>query len=170
MKRAILSLAVVLTLTGCAGPRPILYPNDHYRQVGPDAAEADIKDCMELAKEAGASPSQGKSAQVATGTVGGGAVGSAAGAVGERFLGIPVVEPWWAQPAGRRPDFFAACFGARRRAAPSRVLSTVACVSGATIRPVGSRCFNALLGPRAFPPDVPFSQRHSHIRPQHIVH
>ena len=62
-----------LVLSGCAAPKPILYPNAHYQQVGADAAQADIQDCMALAKEAGASSSEGKTAQVVTGTVGGGA-------------------------------------------------------------------------------------------------
>ena len=78
-----------LLLAGCAAHKPILYPNEHYQQVGADAAQADIQDCMALAKEAGASSSEGKTAQVATGTVAGGAVGSAAGAVGGAILGHP---------------------------------------------------------------------------------
>jgi len=83
-------LAVLsLLLAGCAAHKPILYPNEHYQQVGPDAAQADIKDCMALAEEAGATQKEGKTAQVATGTVAGGAVGSAAGAVGGAILGRP---------------------------------------------------------------------------------
>ncbi len=78
-----------LALSGCAAAKPILYPNAHYQQVGADAAQADIQDCIAMAKEAGASPDEGKTAQVATGTVGGGAVGSAAGAVGGAILGHP---------------------------------------------------------------------------------
>ncbi|ODT45630.1 MAG: hypothetical protein ABS70_02785 [Nitrospira sp. SCN 59-13] len=78
-----------LVLSGCAGPKPILYPNAHYQQVGADAAQADVQDCIALAKEAGASSSEGKTAQVATGTVAGGGVGSAAGAVGGAILGHP---------------------------------------------------------------------------------
>lgn len=81
--------AVSLLLTGCAAHKPILYPNEHYRQVGEDAAQADIQDCMVLAKEAGASSREGKTAQVATDTVVGGAVGSTAGAVGGAILGHP---------------------------------------------------------------------------------
>lgn len=89
VKRDILLCAWCLILAGCSGPKPILYPNDHYRQVGAEAAESDIKACMVLAEEAGASPSQGKTAQAATGTVAGGAIGSAAGAVGGAILGHP---------------------------------------------------------------------------------
>lgn len=80
---------VMLLLAGCSAHQPILYPNEHYQQVGAEAAQSDIKDCMALAEQAGASPSEGTTAQVATGTVGGGAVGSAAGAVGGAILGHP---------------------------------------------------------------------------------
>ena len=83
----IVRCAVVLALAGCSSSKPILYPNDHYRQVGAETAESDIKACMALAKEAGASPSQGKTAETATNTVVGGAVGSAAGAVGGAVFG-----------------------------------------------------------------------------------
>ncbi len=81
--------ALSLLLAGCATHKPILYPNEHYQQVGADAAQADIQDCMAMAKEAGAFSSDGRTAQVATGTVAGGAVGSAAGAVGGAILGHP---------------------------------------------------------------------------------
>ena len=89
MKGNIVLCAVALVLAGCSAHKPILYPNDHYRQVGAEAAESDIKTCMTLAEEAGASPSQGKTAQTATGTVAGGAIGSAAGAVGGAIVGRP---------------------------------------------------------------------------------
>ncbi len=89
MKGNIVLCAVALVLAGCSAHKPILYPNDHYRQVGAEAAESDLKTCMTLAEEAGASPSQGKTAQTATGTVAGGAIGSAAGAVGGAIGGRP---------------------------------------------------------------------------------
>ena len=78
---------VALILTGCSSYKPILYQNDHYRQVGPEAAKADVKACMDLADEAGASPHKGKAAETATNTVVGGAVGSATGAVGGAVFG-----------------------------------------------------------------------------------
>jgi hypothetical protein len=87
MKPRILLYMSVLLVAGCSSHRPILYPNEHYRQVGADAAKADIKACMDLAEEAGASPSKGRTADTATNTVVGGAVGSAAGAVGGAVFG-----------------------------------------------------------------------------------
>ena len=89
MKRHLLICMTGLIFAGCSSHKPILYPNGHYQQVGAEAAEIDIQDCMTLAEQAGASPSEGKTAQAATGTVAGGAVGSAAGAVGGAILGHP---------------------------------------------------------------------------------
>lgn len=116
MKQTILICAVGLLLAGCAGPKPILYSNDHYRQVGADAAESDVKDCMTLAEQAGASPSQAKTAQVATGTVGGGAVGSAAGAVGGAILGHPGRGAMVGAAGGATAGFLRSLF---RRSPPS---------------------------------------------------
>jgi hypothetical protein len=79
---------LTFSVAACA-PKPILYPNAHYQQVGADAAEQDIAACSEMAKEAGAKPSQGKTGQVAGNTAAGGAVGSAAGAVGGAVVGRP---------------------------------------------------------------------------------
>ncbi len=79
----------LLLVQGCAAPRPILYPNAHLKQVGESAAVQDIEDCSAMAKEAGATPSQGKGGQVAGSTAAGGAIGSAAGAVGGAVVGHP---------------------------------------------------------------------------------
>lgn len=76
-------------MSACAGPKPILYPNTHYQEVGAEAAERDIDQCSDMAKEAGAKPSQGKTGQVAGSTAMGGAIGSAAGAVGGAIVGSP---------------------------------------------------------------------------------
>ena len=85
----LLLLPFLLLVQGCAAPRPILYPNAHLKQVGEAAAAQDIEDCSAMAKEAGATPSQGKSGQVAGSTAAGGAIGSAAGAVGGAVVGHP---------------------------------------------------------------------------------
>ena len=79
----------LVLLTGCAAPKLILYPNAHLKQVGESVAEQDIADCSAMAKEAGATPSQGKGGQVAGSTAAGGAIGSAAGAVGGAVVGHP---------------------------------------------------------------------------------
>ena len=70
MKENIVLCTVALVLAGCSAHKPILYPNDHYRQVGEETAESDIKACMALAEEGGASPGTGKTAETATNTDG----------------------------------------------------------------------------------------------------
>lgn len=49
----------------------------------------DIEQCSEMAEQAGATKSRDQTAQVAGGTVTGGAIGSAAGAVGGAVVGRP---------------------------------------------------------------------------------
>jgi len=85
----LLPLSGLLLISGCAAPKPILYPNAHFRQVGESVAAQDIDDYAAIAKEAGATPSQGKSGQVDGSATAGGAIGSAAGAVGGAVVGHP---------------------------------------------------------------------------------
>lgn len=89
MRPVLILLSAWATASGCSASKPILYPNQHYQQVGADTAESDIKECRELAESSGASPTQGKTAQVGTSTVAGGAIGAAAGAVGGAVIGNP---------------------------------------------------------------------------------
>jgi hypothetical protein len=74
--------SILLLSLGCSGPRPILYPNDHLKQVGPDQAEQDIEECNQLAEdyvpEHGASTVAGSTA---VGAGSGGAVGAVGGAI-----------------------------------------------------------------------------------------
>lgn len=78
---------LALFLAACAGPKPILYPNDHLKTVGQDAAKQDIAECRDLAEAAGAKPGQGRAGQVAGSTAVGAGVGAAGGAVGGAILG-----------------------------------------------------------------------------------
>ena len=75
--KRLLLVPAFLLMSGCAAPKPILYPNAHLKQVGETAAEQDIADCSAMAKEAGATQSQGKGGQVAGSTAAAGAVGGA---------------------------------------------------------------------------------------------
>ena len=83
------SVICILTvlLSGCAGSKPILYPNAHLQTVGQDAAKQDIAECREMAEAAGAKPGEGKAGQVAGSTVVGAGVGAAGGAVGGAIYG-----------------------------------------------------------------------------------
>ena len=77
---------IVLFLSSCAGPQPILYPNDQSNRAGNDVVQQDIAECKALAEQAGANGSN-KAADVAAGTTKAGAVGAASGAVGGAIAG-----------------------------------------------------------------------------------
>jgi hypothetical protein len=87
MARACGLLIILLLVAGCAAPKPIFFPNAHLQQVGKEVADRNIDECREMANDAGATASQGKSGQVAGNTAVGGAIGSAAGAVGGAVVG-----------------------------------------------------------------------------------
>jgi outer membrane lipoprotein SlyB len=76
------ALVIALAVGGCASPRPVLYPNEHFNAVGAAAAERDIASCMALAESAGADAAGRDPGQAAARTAGGAAVGAASGAVG----------------------------------------------------------------------------------------
>ncbi len=103
-------------LSACSAPKPILYPNAHYQQVGEAESERDIAECSEMAKDAGARPSQGKAGQVAGRTAAGGAIGSAAGAVGGAIVGSPGRGAMVGAASGATAGFLRGLF---RRSPPS---------------------------------------------------
>ena len=116
-------VAPVLLLTVClasCAPKPILYPNQYYKEVGQDVAERDIDECTQMAKDAGATPSQGKTGQVAGSTAGGGAVGSAAGAVGGAVVGHPGRGAMVGAASGATAGFLRGLF---RRSPPSQAFT-----------------------------------------------
>jgi Glycine-zipper domain len=116
MKRVAPVLFMTMCLVSCA-PKPILYPNQHYKDVGQEAAERDIQECTQMAKDAGATSSQGKTGQVAGSTAGGGAVGSAAGAVGGAVVGHPGRGAMVGAASGATAGFIRGLF---RRSPPSQ--------------------------------------------------
>jgi uncharacterized protein YcfJ len=115
MKPAV-GLFLVVCVASCA-PKPILYPNQHYKAVGQETAERDIEDCSQMAKDAGATASRGKTSQVAGSKVGGGAVGSAAGAVGGAVVGHPGRGAMVGAASGATAGFLRGLF---RRSPPSQ--------------------------------------------------
>jgi len=52
-------LIIMVLVTSCAASKPILYPNAHLQEVGKDVAEQDVDECRDMAKDAGATASQG---------------------------------------------------------------------------------------------------------------
>jgi hypothetical protein len=87
--RAILVLLAAVALAGCAGPRPVLYPNEQLRAVGQAQADRDIAECRQMAEAAGTSPGADQPERAAGGAVTGGAIGGATGAAGGAVLGRP---------------------------------------------------------------------------------
>jgi hypothetical protein len=87
MSRTLISLFIAVTVIGCAARKPVLYPNDHLRAVGQEAAERDIEACRQLAERAGVRESGGRAGHVAGDMVHGSAMGAASGAVGGAIAG-----------------------------------------------------------------------------------
>lgn len=91
MKR-ILIFAVIFVLFGCAAQSPVLYPNEHLKNVGEVKAQSDIEECSHLAEayvkaNPGAKVVGGAIVGGASGAVVGGAVGAVTGNLG-RGLGV----------------------------------------------------------------------------------
>ena len=80
---AILIYVGLLVLSACAQQRPVLYPNYYLEEVGKEAAQADIDECMRLAAEHGAKPNSGDKVakQGARSAAIGGVTGAAVGAI-----------------------------------------------------------------------------------------
>ena len=80
-----LHLFLALAITACATPRPVLYPNLRYEEVGQEAAELEIDQCIALAEEFNAKPprqaQEGAVGDVIEETAVGAATGAAVGAV-----------------------------------------------------------------------------------------
>jgi hypothetical protein len=115
MRRSVLVTLLALFVASCS-PKPILYPNSHYKEVGEDVADRDIEECRTMAKDAGATPSQGKTGQVAGSTAAGGAIGSASGAVGGAVVGRPGRGAMVGAAGGATAGFLRGLF---RRSPPS---------------------------------------------------
>jgi Glycine-zipper domain len=115
VKQSALVVLLVWLIAACA-PKPILYPNAHYTDVGKESADHDIEECSAMAKDAGATPSQGKTGQVAGSTAGGGAIGSAGGAVGGAVIGHPGRGAMVGAASGATAGFLRGLF---RRSPPS---------------------------------------------------
>jgi outer membrane lipoprotein SlyB len=76
-----------ISLVGCAGPRPVLYPNNYFEQVGQERADQDVAECEEWAEEYVSQSNAG--VKVVGQTAVGGGIGAASGAVGGAIVGSP---------------------------------------------------------------------------------
>jgi len=89
--RSLSLLAAAALVAGCASTsRPVLYPNDHLKQVGDAQAQHDIEDCRLMAEKAGAeSTDTGRAARpAAEGAATGAAVGGVSNAIRGRNIGV----------------------------------------------------------------------------------
>ena len=82
LKIALLAVAFCSLTSGCSR-QPVLYPNDQLLEAGRQQADADIRECMEMAEAHGVKPQQGEKVakSTAVGTVGGAGGGAVAGAI-----------------------------------------------------------------------------------------
>jgi hypothetical protein len=104
-KLFIIKIALLLVAFGCSSKRPVLYPNAHLKHVGKGIAEADIDECIQLAKDYGADSKSGEKVvtQTAKGATVGGATGAAVGAVtGDLGRGLGAGAAGGAAAAGTR--------------------------------------------------------------------
>jgi outer membrane lipoprotein SlyB len=77
-------LVIALLVVGCSSPRPVLYPNERYKELGDPAAQEIVNSCMQAARDADVADSRTTGA--AKGATFGGAVGAViGGAVGWIF-------------------------------------------------------------------------------------
>ena len=74
-------------VTGCASSKPVIYPNAHYNDVGSQAAQQDIANCITLAQSVGVSRTKNEAEDEASRAAGGTAAGAATGAVGGAIAG-----------------------------------------------------------------------------------
>lgn len=87
VKTIILGACLLLPLTACSAPNPVLYPNARLNELGQAQANRDIEACKQLAASGGANPASGQAERSAKNTAVGGAAGAATGAVGGAVLG-----------------------------------------------------------------------------------
>ena len=110
-KALILFTFLCLLLMACSQKRPVLYPNYHLQQVGEETAQTDIDECIQFAKEYGAS--SGSSGEVAKRTTEGGAVGAAGGAASGAVFGSAGRGAAAGAAGGAAVGFVRGLFGSR---------------------------------------------------------
>lgn len=114
----ICTCSAMLLLTSCSTCRPVLYPNDHYNEVGHEQAAIDIKAAIETAKKSGlddASASNEYLAKSATktaantsinaaGSIAAGSISSGS-AIGATASGLSFLIDWMFAKKAPRPLF-----------------------------------------------------------------
>ena len=85
--KIILLLSLLFSLTACGAQRPVLYPNEHFKQVGSNLAERSIDDCIRRAEGYVSSGEEEVAGKAAVGVGTTATVGAAAGAAGGAVVG-----------------------------------------------------------------------------------
>ncbi len=99
---------VALFAAGCA-KRPVLYPNDHFHEVGQEGSKLDVEECVALADQADLGTNQALEAGKKTGA--GAAVGGATGVVAGAISGRPGFGAAIGAATGAVAGFFSWLFG-----------------------------------------------------------
>lgn len=125
----------LLALAGCSAYRPVVYPNEYFKTVGGPQAEADIDQCMQLAKDAGLSESSGAGNAAGSAAIGAG-TGAASGAVGGAIAGNALRGAAVGAASGATAGLLHSLF---RRSEPSGVYANFVyqCLKEKGYQPVG---------------------------------
>jgi len=121
MKKTMGALLLLLGVAACAAPRPVVYPNEHYKQVGDAVAQRDIDDCMRRAEEYGSSGGGVPARGVATDTAVGAGTGAAIGAVGGAVTGDAGTGAAVGAATGGTAGLLHGLFGASQSHQPDQV-------------------------------------------------
>lgn len=106
---SLLTILVILLTVGCA-QRPVLYPNEHYSEVGESVSEQDVEECIALAEAADLDTNQ--ALEAGKRTAGGAAMGGATGAVAGAISGRTGFGAIVGAATGAVSGFFSWMFGA----------------------------------------------------------
>ena len=120
-----MALLLSVALSACASRRPVLYPNEHWKQVGTAAADRDVEDCMRLADQfvSSGGPTTQAAGSVATETAVGAGSGAAIGAVGGAIAGSPGEGAAIGAATGGTAGLLSWIFGGSHASGPNPVYS-----------------------------------------------
>lgn len=78
--KRLVGIALLVSLTACAGPEPVLRSNQQLQLYGKQAGQKEVEACQKQAERAGLQPGVSQSANAASGAVLAGIIGGAIGA------------------------------------------------------------------------------------------
>ncbi len=112
-----------LLITGCAGPKPILYSNAHLNKIGQEQADRDIAECQVIAKKYASPSNAGKN--IAKSTVMSAGMGAASGAVGGAISGSAGSGSMIGAAAGATIGLIRGIFGLFQTTGPNRTYTNL---------------------------------------------